>query len=464
MFRKFLFVILAIVSVTTIYLYRYNISYLLSSYGLLSLHPNLVRETALILDLGPQGIELTQLEKKDRVTAVATQFLSRTFFDIDNDGFAELTSWTNGKDGILVHDLNGNGLIDNQSELFGMDAHNINGFKKLARFDDNKDKFISKDDKIFNQLRVWVDSNSDGKSNKDELKSLGSMHIEKIGLKYTSSQSTVNAGNKVNHSAYYQAFGANIPIQDIELKRSNVMTRYLGNVKLDISTLFLPTLKGFGNLTDLHVAMSKDKVLLEQLRELSNSLFMNTAERLKDPEKLRAEFDALFFRWAECDQLPRNARGPFVDAQKLVFMEKMVGSRFGQEMRYPYSDPQNKEQGDLTTRSFNMASRQQMSFLMQQILGEKLYIAGKRPSYNLITGDISKGHLSPEAIINLEGLANSLTPEKRKYFWITMINILAPFKPQKAFEADEVALLNQSIAKTLPSESLQSIIIAADIN
>ncbi len=40
-------------------------------------------------------------------------------FDLDNNGYAELTAWVNSEDGILVYDKNNNGIIDNGSELFG---------------------------------------------------------------------------------------------------------------------------------------------------------------------------------------------------------------------------------------------------------------------------------------------------------------------------------------------------------
>jgi hypothetical protein len=51
------------------------------------------------------------------------------YFDLDNDGFAEKTAWTNG-DAFLTYDLNENGKIDNGSELFG--NHTVVGNEKAA--------------------------------------------------------------------------------------------------------------------------------------------------------------------------------------------------------------------------------------------------------------------------------------------------------------------------------------------
>lgn len=59
----------------------------------------------LIIDLGKKGIELTNVE-------------NGVHFDIDKNGFAEKTVWTDGEDGFLVLDRNGNGFIDDGGELF----------------------------------------------------------------------------------------------------------------------------------------------------------------------------------------------------------------------------------------------------------------------------------------------------------------------------------------------------------
>ena len=61
----------------------------------------------LVLDLDGDGLELTRADGDN------------VYFDIDNDDFAERTGWVGGDDGLLARDLNGNGTIDDISELFG---------------------------------------------------------------------------------------------------------------------------------------------------------------------------------------------------------------------------------------------------------------------------------------------------------------------------------------------------------
>ena len=63
--------------------------------------------TPLVLDLDGDGVELT------------AQVDGNVAFDLDGDQFAEWTGWVAPDDGLLAIDLNGNGRIDDVSELFG---------------------------------------------------------------------------------------------------------------------------------------------------------------------------------------------------------------------------------------------------------------------------------------------------------------------------------------------------------
>ena len=50
--------------------------------------------------------------------------------------------------GYIFNDLNGNGIIDNGTELFGDQTGFENGFSYLSSFDDNNDRVIDANDKI----------------------------------------------------------------------------------------------------------------------------------------------------------------------------------------------------------------------------------------------------------------------------------------------------------------------------
>ncbi|MFH1116139.1 MAG: hypothetical protein V1792_19685 [Pseudomonadota bacterium] len=83
------------------------------------------------------------------------------YFDHDGDGFKELTGWVDAGDGILMLDVNGNGRLDDGSELFGdtMSLANgrpaASGFEALAQYDSNLDGIIDANDPIWSQLKVW---------------------------------------------------------------------------------------------------------------------------------------------------------------------------------------------------------------------------------------------------------------------------------------------------------------------
>lgn len=79
-------------------------------------------------------------------------------FDLDNDGIADQIAFVGPGSGMLALDKNGNGDIDNGSELFG--ATSGDGFAELAAYDDDGNGWIDENDDIYDQLRIWtVDEN-----------------------------------------------------------------------------------------------------------------------------------------------------------------------------------------------------------------------------------------------------------------------------------------------------------------
>lgn len=123
----------------------------------------------LVLDLDGDGIELVNLE--DGVQ-----------FDIDNDGALENVGWAGKDDGLLALDKNGDGIINDQSELFGNSDLYSDGFDNLASYDINQDGIIDASDEVYANLRVWQDSNSDGISDDGELLTLAQIGIVSINL------------------------------------------------------------------------------------------------------------------------------------------------------------------------------------------------------------------------------------------------------------------------------------------
>ena len=137
-------------------------------------------------------------------------------FDIDGDGKVEQISWTQGasRNAWLVLDRNGNGVVDNGTELFGNYTvqpvppfgEERNGFLALAEFDKttnggNGDKMIDRRDAIFSALRLWQDANQNGISEASELNTLPWFGLTTVELSYKDSRRSDEYGNQFRYRA-----------------------------------------------------------------------------------------------------------------------------------------------------------------------------------------------------------------------------------------------------------------------
>lgn len=135
-------------------------------------------ESPLLIKMGGGPWQLTGLDDPVR-------------FDIRADDHMLTMGWTaSGADiAFLALDRNGNGAVDDGSELFGNatplpNGHRAsNGFVALAQYDENHDEMIDASDPIWNTLLLWTDRNHDGISQSDELTPISATAVTSIGLK-----------------------------------------------------------------------------------------------------------------------------------------------------------------------------------------------------------------------------------------------------------------------------------------
>lgn len=85
----------------------------------------------------------------------AAQLTQNTFtFDIDADGTGDRIAFVEPDSGFLALDRNGDGIVNNGSELFG--ALSGDGFADLAVHDGDGNGWIDENDDIFSRLRIWM--------------------------------------------------------------------------------------------------------------------------------------------------------------------------------------------------------------------------------------------------------------------------------------------------------------------
>lgn len=124
---------------------------------------------------------------------------SNTFeFDIDADGKIDQISQLKDGNGFLALDKNGNGKIDDGSELFGPTTGS--GLSELKLYDEDNDGFIDENDPIFDQLRVWLKSDSESKLVALGEVGIGAIFIEGISNNFIEGNSDGTKGLMKNNS------------------------------------------------------------------------------------------------------------------------------------------------------------------------------------------------------------------------------------------------------------------------
>lgn len=132
----------------------------------------------IVVDLGKDGIQLGQ-------PGVGVHF------DVNADRIVDHVQWVRpgGDEAFLARDMNGNGVVDDGGELFGMgtameleSGYSPNGFVGLAQFDlpalgGNDDGLITAADAVWDDLSLWRDANADGVSEPSEM-----LTPEQLGL------------------------------------------------------------------------------------------------------------------------------------------------------------------------------------------------------------------------------------------------------------------------------------------
>ncbi len=260
----------------------------------------------LVIDLGRYGIELTSVE-------------NGVHFDLDNNGFAEQTSWIGTEDGFLALDRNNNGTIDNGSELFGDQvilnngSRSSSGFDALADLDENGDGVIDASDPEFANLMVWIDKNHNGISESSELNTLSVLGVVSVGLDYSETNITDDeTGTLIAETAIvtFDDKTTNISEFWFPVDTSDTTQGSDGDI---VATI--------GNVPDIMKAIAEDKT--GELAALYDSF--DNAQSITDKRYYLKEI--LYFITGATD-ISINSRGGNIDARDLRVIECFMGTEF----------------------------------------------------------------------------------------------------------------------------------------
>jgi hypothetical protein len=224
-------------------------------------------------------------------------------FDIRNDGNPVQSGWVAPTDGLLVRDLNHDGVINDGGELFGQgtvltnQSKANNGFIALAELDSNLDGLIDKNDQAFSELGIWQDLDSDGITDAGELSTLSALGVESLSLHHAE-KTVMNQGNLIGLMGGFQTEdGITHELADIWFKTETLKNAYLtsevnpselidimhasnlaiedlvmecnpevisDNVSVDVNFVSIETINSY----DVHVADSSKPIVHDQIRPL----------------------------------------------------------------------------------------------------------------------------------------------------------------------------------------------------
>lgn len=226
----------------------------------------------LIIDLGGDGVELSD----------------DTFsFDLDADGESDQISRPKGNSGFLALDKNGDGIINDGTELFG--TQNGDGFKDLARYDSNGDGKIDKDDPIYDKLRIWKPG---ANGDQGELIGLGEVGIGAIYLDAKNNEQLMQSasgetlGVQRKSAAYQRTDGSEGQVYHIDLakrdEQSSAVSKGAGIAAYHKSQNDLDLLRTLVGNTKNEDASANNTGSLENITQLTPAEIRQQIEEIKN--------------------------------------------------------------------------------------------------------------------------------------------------------------------------------------
>lgn len=243
----------------------------------------------LALDLNGDGV----------IKTISSNELTGVLFDNDSDGVRTATGWVSPEDGLLVRDINNDGLINNGSELFGDNTklsngdNAENGFSALSDLDSNNDGRVDSSDEKFNELKIWKDINGDGISQSDELFTLNDVGVKSLSTGVDSIQNEVVEGAIIAETGSFERLDNSIGFMaDLNFEKNDTYSKYISDIEISDEVKLLANIKGYGRLKDFHqYSMESDS--------FKNILIQYHAAETR--EEQTALLDSLMHEWMKSD-------------------------------------------------------------------------------------------------------------------------------------------------------------------
>lgn len=123
-------------------------------------------------------------------------------FDIDLDGHADQVAFVGAGSGFLALDRNGDGQVNDGSELFGPTSGD--GFAELAAHDNDGNNWIDENDAIYADLRIWQRS-ADGTTSLLALgqRGVGAIYLGRVDSPFTVKDDANQALGQVRSSGIF---------------------------------------------------------------------------------------------------------------------------------------------------------------------------------------------------------------------------------------------------------------------
>ena len=159
-------------------------------------------------------------------------------FDLDADGIEDEISMLGKGSGFLALDQNGNGKIDDGSELFGTKSGD--GFGDLRQYDSDGNGWIDENDAVFTKLKVWC-KDENGKDILMDLKEadIGAIYLGAQQTEFSLSGADGYRDGVIRSTGVFlrESGGAGtIQHVDLSLKQNGSGLKVSGDDTLEVST------------------------------------------------------------------------------------------------------------------------------------------------------------------------------------------------------------------------------------